>query len=94
MGRIDNTEEESEKEGTKMTDMIDRNTESARHMAQFFLIIFKPKRPDQNMRCQKTGDICFEKLLLLCVSINEINIEEKISLVQSFSQCIELKQIK
>ena len=26
---------------------------------------------------KKTGDICFEKLLLLCVSINEINIEEK-----------------
>ena len=35
MGRIDTTEEESEKatQGTKMTDMIDRNTESARHMA-------------------------------------------------------------
>ena len=79
MGRIDNTEEESEKatQGTKMTDMIDRNTESARHMAQFFLIIFKPKRPDHNTRCQKTGDICFEKLFLLCVSINEIYIEEK-----------------
>jgi len=35
MGPIDNTEEESEKatQGTRMTDMIDRNTESARHMA-------------------------------------------------------------
>jgi len=35
MGRIDNTEEKSEKatQGTRMTDMIDRNTESARHMA-------------------------------------------------------------
>ena len=35
MGQRDKNEEESEKatQGTRMTDMIDRNTESARHMA-------------------------------------------------------------
>jgi len=35
MGQRHNSEEESEKttQGTRMTDMIDRNTESARHMA-------------------------------------------------------------
>ena len=35
MGQRDKNEEESEKatQGTRMTDMIDKNTESAKHMA-------------------------------------------------------------
>ena len=59
----------------------------------FFLLFLNQRDLIKIRGAKKTGDICFEKLLLLCVSINEINIEEKISLEQSFSQCIELKQI-